>query len=122
MNPKLTALLIGTAFFACTEEQPPRTSSAAPPMPTPSTTPISVTGKEAVIYTTASETSLRLAETGKATFAAAAQPLENEVSIFVNDLQSFVVLLQGARYRALLVLFVGLSLLFLSRLHLFLIA
>ncbi len=62
-------------------------------MPTTSTTPISVSGKEAVIYTTASETSLRLAETGKATFAAAAQPLENEVSIFVNPNKSFQTLL-----------------------------
>ena len=49
----------------------------------------SVLGKESTIYTTASETELRLAETGKVRFEKAAQPLENEVSVFVNPNKSF---------------------------------
>ena len=54
---------------------------------------MSVLGMESTIYTTASGTELRLAETGKATFKAAPQPLENEVSIFVNPKKSFQTLL-----------------------------
>jgi glucosylceramidase len=50
---------------------------------------MSYLGKESIIYTTASETDLRLAETGKEKFAEAAQPLENEVSVFVNPNKSF---------------------------------
>lgn len=53
----------------------------------------SVLGKESKVYTTASETALRLTETGKATFKEAAQPLENEVSVFVNPRKSFQTLL-----------------------------
>lgn len=50
-------------------------------------------GKEATVYTTASETELRLAETARVAFEAAAQPLENEVSVFVNPKKSFQTLL-----------------------------
>ena len=46
-------------------------------------------GKEATVYTTASETQLRLTQSGTVTFTAAAQPLENEVSVFVNPKKSF---------------------------------
>lgn len=53
----------------------------------------SVIGNAATIYTTASETDLRLARTGDLTFEAAGQPLENEVSVFVNPGKSFQTLL-----------------------------
>lgn len=46
-------------------------------------------GMKSTIYTTASNTKLRLTETGKATFESAKQPLENEVSVFVNPNKSF---------------------------------
>ena len=49
----------------------------------------SMLGKEASVYTTASETDLRLSETGNVTFEAAGQPLESEVSVFVNPKKSF---------------------------------
>lgn len=52
-----------------------------------------VLGKESIVYTTASESELRLTETGKATFKSATQPLENQVSIFVNPNKSFQSLL-----------------------------
>ena len=53
----------------------------------------SMLGKEAIIYTTASDTELRLSETGKKSFSKADQPLENEISIFVNPNKSFQSLL-----------------------------
>ena len=49
----------------------------------------SATGKQSTVYTTASETDLRLAKTGEYSFESAAQPLENEVSVFVNPEKSF---------------------------------
>ena len=49
----------------------------------------SATGKQSTVYTTASDTDLRLAKTGEFSFEAAAQPLENEVSVFVNPEKSF---------------------------------
>ena len=49
----------------------------------------SVDGKLATIYTTADSTDLRMAQTGKQTFAAAGQPLETEVAIFVNPNKTF---------------------------------
>ena len=53
----------------------------------------SVIGKTSTIYTTAHETDLRLAQTGNHTFEPAGQPLENEVSVFVNPNKSFQTLL-----------------------------
>ena len=44
---------------------------------------------QSTIYTTASETDLRLTKTGTATFESVKQPRENEVSIFVNPNKSF---------------------------------
>jgi glucosylceramidase len=46
-------------------------------------------GMKSTIYTTASNTELRLTETGKVTFESATQPLESEVSVFVNPNKSF---------------------------------
>lgn len=49
----------------------------------------SVLGKESIVYTTASNTNLRLTKTNKFEFKEAKQPLENEVSVFVNPEKSF---------------------------------
>jgi len=46
-------------------------------------------GKEVVIYTTADSTDLKLALTGKEFFESAEEPLESEVSIFVNPNKTF---------------------------------
>ncbi|MEP3388178.1 MAG: hypothetical protein ABJO02_08325 [Reichenbachiella sp.] len=45
--------------------------------------------KEAKVYATAKDTELRLTETSKVTFAPGAQPLETEISIFVNPQKEF---------------------------------
>ena len=50
-------------------------------------------GKQSTVYTTARDTDLRLAETARVTFTAASQPLESEVSVFVNPQKSFQTLL-----------------------------
>ncbi len=89
MNHKITAFLFCLAFAGCTEVRNSDTpDEATDPVPSDATVS-SVLGKESVVYTTASETDLRLAETGRVTFQAAAQPLENEVSVFVNPNKSF---------------------------------
>ncbi len=44
---------------------------------------------EVVVYTTASDTDLRLAETGRKHFEPSPQPLESEVSVFVNPNKTF---------------------------------
>jgi len=48
-----------------------------------------VEGKKVVVYTTAKDTSLRLAQTGEYSFENAVQPLETEVAVFVNPEKSF---------------------------------
>lgn len=50
-------------------------------------------GKNATVFTTASETTLRLTKTNEAVFKEAKQPLENEVSVFVNPQKKFQALL-----------------------------
>jgi len=50
---------------------------------------LEVVGKEAVIYTTADNTDLRLTKTGTQTFHPARQPLETEVAIFVDPHRTF---------------------------------
>lgn len=49
----------------------------------------SFAGQEVTIYTTADSSDLRLAMTGTKTFASANQPLETEVSVFVNPNKTF---------------------------------
>ena len=53
------------------------------------TTSFSAIGKSAEVYTTAKDTELRLGQTGTSTFTQAKQPLESEVSIFVNPSKTF---------------------------------
>ena len=49
----------------------------------------SVNGKTVEIYTTASNTKLRLTKTGNSVFVSADQPKESEVSVFVNPNKTF---------------------------------
>ena len=46
-------------------------------------------GKEAVIYTTAENTSLRISHTDDKTFQLAKQPVETEIMVFVNPEKTF---------------------------------
>lgn len=50
-------------------------------------------GKKATVYTTAEKTSMRLAKSGEVTFVVSKQPLETEISVFVNPSKTFQSLL-----------------------------
>jgi len=93
MNYKITTLIFSIAFISCAEVQNVDTTKEDNAIKLTDSRKTSVLGKESTIYTTASETKLRLTETGKATFKTAQQPLENEVSVFVNPNKSFQSLL-----------------------------
>lgn len=93
MNCKVATLLFCITLLSCTEVQnSDSTKGHVANMPLVSSI-TSVLGKESTIYTTASQTELRLTETGIAAFKAVVQPLENEVSVFVNPNKSFQTLL-----------------------------
>lgn len=87
MNCKFLPVLGFILFFGCNAEPTATTSQPddKPAAPTaPASANISVTGKTATIYTTASGTDWRLTQTAVPAFEKAKQPLENEVSVFVN--------------------------------------
>ncbi|WP_445385831.1 glycoside hydrolase family 30 protein [Robiginitalea sp. IMCC44478] len=93
MNSKFTLLICAIALIGCkqAEKSGETTAEAAPAEPMAYQT--SLSGKESIVYTTASGTDLRLTETAKVNFTEAKQPLENEVSVFVNPQKSFQTLL-----------------------------
>ena len=93
MNYKIITLIFCVALVGCAEVQNVDTTKEDKAMKSTDSQRTSVLGKESIIYTTASETKLRLTETGKVTFKAALQPLENEISVFVNPNKSFQSLL-----------------------------
>ena len=89
MNTRFAVLICCLALAGCREAQTPE-AVREPRVEEPVIAPtLSVLGKVSTVFTTASETEMRLAETGSATFAMAVQPLENEVSVFVNPEKSF---------------------------------
>ena len=59
------------------------------PTASPTTATFEAAQKQAVVYTTASNTDLRLAHTGTVTFEPVGQPLETEISVFVNPTHAF---------------------------------
>ena len=75
-------LLLPALFIQCSPQAPDEEDTTNPPA-------YSAHGKEVTIYTTAEGDGPRLGLTGTKTFAPAAQPLESEVSIFVNPQQTF---------------------------------
>lgn len=68
-------------------------SGAAPADSAPEATATAFSPRQARIYTTAESTDLRLSLTGEFSFAEARQPLENEVSVFVNPGKTFQTIL-----------------------------
>ncbi|MEM9921214.1 MAG: glycoside hydrolase family 30 beta sandwich domain-containing protein, partial [Bacteroidota bacterium] len=91
---KITAVaFLFLLLWSCAEVQEPPVAAPSQADETPEAPAVSMLGKEATIYTTASDTELRLTETGKQSFSAASQPLENEVSVFVNPKKTFQSLL-----------------------------
>ena len=89
MNYKFTTFLLFMALISCTDIQKTDVIEEVKAEIPSDSNITSVLGKESIIYTTASETELRLTETEKATFKSTGQPLENEVSVFVNPKKSF---------------------------------
>ena len=93
MRYQVTTLLLVILLAGCKESRKPDAETKEQTQK-PTETPIpSVLGMEATVYTTANETELRLARTGTPRFEAAEQPLENEVSVFVNPKKTFQTLL-----------------------------
>ncbi|WP_422361992.1 glycoside hydrolase family 30 protein [Reichenbachiella sp.] len=84
MNRKLITSILVMAGFACQPKQEAPVIEASLVAPK-----FSVEGKEVTIYTTASNTELRLAQTAKASFIKADQPKETEWSIFVKPEKTF---------------------------------
>ena len=88
MNYKLGILFFCLILFGCVNQETNNTKKEEDKTLSDATFQLKP-GAEATIYTTASNTDLRLTETGKTTFQTAKQPLENEVSVFVNPNKSF---------------------------------
>ncbi len=82
--------LFSILFFTCQQAPAPAAEKKSDTAPKPvATTSYSITGKTSKVYTTASNTDLRLENTATLAFKAAEQPLENQVSIFVNPSKTF---------------------------------
>lgn len=102
LKPLKTALVSASALlmllaYGCTAkvEKSLETDSRAPmaSKPTESLPMFSTADKQVAIYTTAQNTDLRLSPDGTTSFNPGAQPLENEVSIFVNPNKTFQTLM-----------------------------
>jgi glucosylceramidase len=93
MYRKIATLLIGLVISGCSEAPKKDGPEKEQAQMTSTSEFNSVIGKTSTIYTTAHETELRLAQTGSLAFEPAGQPLENEVSVFVNPKKSFQTLL-----------------------------
>lgn len=89
MNYKLVASFLCLILLGCGTKQNPDVTKAHTNKAESMTSFQLQSGMKSTIYTTASNTELRLTETGKVAFESAAQPLENEVSVFVNPNKSF---------------------------------
>lgn len=79
MNKWIITFLIGFIIIACAENNKDKKMEAQ----------FSVQDRNVIIFTTAEDTELRLTENGEGTFSPADQPLEFEVSIFVNPNKTF---------------------------------
>jgi len=76
---KLFILFIGLLIFSCVYKVEQKQDKQV----------FTVKGKEVVIYTSASGTNFRLSQTASRVFKKADQPLESDVSIFVNPNKTF---------------------------------
>lgn len=87
MNPTKAILIVATfiLMLGCSESNKPATDQSA----TKSASSFSTEGKTALVYTTASGTDLRLTLTDTASFSPGQQPLEGNISIFVNPEKTF---------------------------------
>ena len=88
MNYKLVTLFFCITLFGCVNQEANTTKDNDNKTQAGASFKLT-SGMEATIYTTASETELRLTETGKAIFQSAKQPVENAISVFVNPNKLF---------------------------------
>lgn len=79
MKRNITLLVLGLFLIGCSAKDPGQHSGQA----------YSVEGKKVLVYTTAGGTDLRITLTGNKSFKPAKQPLETEVSVFVNPNKTF---------------------------------
>jgi len=79
MKNLFSLLLISILLIACSSSQNTSQTNLT----------IKMDGKSATVYTTASGTDLRLTKTDNLVFKSAPQPLESEVSVFVNPAKQY---------------------------------
>ena len=87
MNNVIYAIILTLSIMSCSMGQQNR--SKAPTQMEDNSSSFSVEGKTVKIYTTAEKTELRLTPGSSLFFKDAAQPLETEISIFVNPNKTF---------------------------------
>lgn len=89
MKNTIITLFVGALLLSCTESQKPEAPVTTANEASVSVDILPVNGREATVFTTASQTELRLTETEKSLFSPAAQPIESEIAVFVNPRKSF---------------------------------
>jgi glucosylceramidase len=87
MNKIISILLLHLCFLGCNSKQEIKTE--APTITTENKQVFSVEGKTVQVFNTAENTNLKLTPTADKTFEKANQPLETEISIFVNPSKTF---------------------------------
>ena len=87
MRKSIVILALFLAFYGCE----PKTESKhiVENVPVKTSSAFSIDGKQVSVFTTASNTDLRLSKTGSMEFQKAEQPVESAVSVFVNPNKSF---------------------------------
>ncbi len=81
MNSRIAMVSLSALIYAC--------SPKPEPMPQPRQPFFSAEGKTATVYTTADSTELRLTLTDSPVFKPTGQPIESEISVFVNPANIF---------------------------------
>ncbi|MCA0132117.1 glycoside hydrolase family 30 protein [Winogradskyella alexanderae] len=89
MRYSIITIVFCLVFTNCTQVQNTETQKKEETNITSDSAKSTMLGKESVVFTTASDTELRLEKTNTVIFETASQPLENEVSVFVNPKKSF---------------------------------
>ena len=89
MKSLSSVLIIVISFMACGRMQDSNIQEGDETDAISTSQVFTTNGKESTIYTTASNTDLHLTKTGTVTFKAADQPVETEISVFVNPGKTF---------------------------------
>lgn len=89
MKPELLSILIITSLLSCGRVSDPDNTNENKNYSEQAAATFTLAGKKATVHTTAADSDLRLTETGSMTFEAASQPLETEISVFVNPEKRF---------------------------------